>query len=95
MLYYNSISMAFLAGAMFPELILGAEEGLGAIVSGISTEFVSKAKQTVATTIASELADIANKNPDGITNLTLNEAIKRRKHRISHPKKLGRKSKRV
>lgn len=87
--------MAFLASAMFPELILGAEEGLGAIVSGISSEFVKNTKQSVATAVGSELADIATKNPDGITNLTLNEVIKKKNHRISHPRKHGRKSKRV
>ena len=88
--------MAFLAGAaMFPELILSAEEGLGSIVSGLTTEFASKAKQTIASNIGSEIADIATKNPDGITNLTLNEVIKKKNHRISHPRKHGRKSKRV
>jgi len=87
--------MAFLAGAMFPELILGAEEGLGAIVSGISSEFVKNTKQSIATAVGSEIADIATKNPDGITNLTLNEVIKKKNHRISHPRKHGRKSKRV
>jgi len=87
--------MAFLAGAMFPELILGAEEGLGAIVSGISSEFVKNTKQSVATAVGSELADIANKNVDGITNLTLNEVIKRRNHAIGHPRKSGRKRKHI
>lgn len=88
--------MAFLAGAaMFPELILDLEAGAGAIVSGISSEFVKNTKQSIATAVGSELADIANKNADGITNLTLNEVIKRKNHRISHPRKHGRKSKRV
>jgi len=88
--------MAFLAGAaMFPELILSAEEGMGAIVSGFSSEFASKAKQTVATAVGSELANIANKNPSGLTNMTLNETLKMRNHKKSHPRKLGRKSKRV
>jgi len=95
MLYYNRISMAFLAGAMFPELVLDLEAGAGAIVSGISSEFVKNAKQSVATTIGSELADIATKNPDGITNMTLNETLKMRNHKKSHPRKHGRKSKRV
>jgi hypothetical protein len=88
--------MAFLAGApMFGELILGAEEGLGAIVSGFSSEFVKNTKQSIATAVGSEIADIANKNADGITNLTLNEVIKRKNHAIAHPRKHGRKSKRV
>ena len=88
--------MAFLAGAaMFPELILGAEEGLGAIVSGISSEFVKNTKQSIATAVGSELADIVNKNPSGLTNMTLNETVKRKNHAIAHPRKHGRKSKRV
>jgi len=87
--------MAFLAGVMFPELILSAEEGMGAIVSGISSEFVKNTKQTVATAVGSELANIANKNPSGLTNMTLNETLKMRNHKKSHPRKLGRKSKRV
>ena len=87
--------MAFLAGVMFPELILSAEEGMGAIVSGISSEFVKNTKQTVATAVGSELANIANKNPSGLTNMTLNETLKMRNHKKSHPRKHGRKSKRV
>ena len=87
--------MAFLAGVMFPELILSAEEGMGAIVSGISSEFVKNTKQSIATAVGSELADIANKNVDGITNLTLNEVIKRRNHAIGHPRKSGRKRKHI
>ena len=87
--------MAFLAGAMFPELVLSAEEGLGAIVSGISSEFVKNTKQSVATAVGSEIADIANKNADGITNLTLNEVIKRKNHRKSNPRKLGRNRKHI
>ena len=87
--------MAFLASAMFPELILGAEEGLGAIVSGISSEFVKNTKQSVATAVGSELADIANKNPSGLTNMTLNEVIKKKNHAIAHPRKSGRKRKHI
>ena len=88
--------MAFLAGApMFGELILGAEEGLGAIVSGFSSEFVKNTKQSIATAVGSEIADIANKNADGITNLTLNEVIKRKNHRKSNPRKLGRNRKHI
>ena len=87
--------MAFLAGAMFPELVVSAEEGLGAIVSGISSEFVKNTKQSVATAVGSEIANIANKNPDGITNMTLNESVKRRNHRKSNPRKLGRNRKHI
>lgn len=87
--------MAFLAGAMFPELVVSAEEGLGAIVSGISSEFVKNTKQSVATAVGSEIANIANKNPDGITNMTLNEVIKKKNHRISNPRKLGRNRKHI
>jgi hypothetical protein len=88
--------MAFLAGAaMFPELILSAEEGLGSIVTGLTTEFASKAKQTIASNIGSELANIASSNPSGLTNMTLNETLKMRNHKKSHPRKHGRKSKRV
>ena len=87
--------MAFLAGAMFPELVLSAEEGLGAIVSGFSSEFVKNTKQSIATAVGSEIADIANKNADGITNLTLNEVIKRKNHRKSNPRKLGRNRKHI
>jgi len=86
--------MAFLA-PMFPELVLSTEEGLGAIVSGISTEFIKKAKQSIATTVDSEISDIANKNPSGMTNLTLNEIIKKKNHRILHPRKSGRIHKRI
>ena len=87
--------MAFLAGPMFGELILDLEAGAGAIVSGFSSEFVKNTKQSIATAVGSEIADIANKNADGITNLTLNEVIKRKNHAIAHPRKHGRKSKRV
>ena len=87
--------MAFLAGAMFPELVLSAEEGLGSLVTGFSSEFVKNAKQSIATTVGGEIADIANKNPSGMTNLTLNEAIKKKNHRISNPRKLGRKNKKI
>jgi hypothetical protein len=88
--------MAFLAGApMFGELILGAEEGLGAIVSGFSSEFVKNTKQSIATAVGSEIADIANKNPDGITNMSLNQAIRKKNHRISNPRKLGRNRKHI
>ena len=86
--------MAFLA-PMFPELVLSAEEGLGAIVSGISTEFVKNAKQSIATTVGGEIANIASSNPNGITNLTLNEIIKKKNYAISHPRKLGRRSKKI
>ena len=86
--------MAFLA-PMIPELILSTEEGLGAIVSGISTEFVKNTKQSIATTVGSEIANIASSNPNGITNLTLNEIIKKKNYAISHPRKLGRKKKRI
>lgn len=86
--------MAFLAGALFPELVLSAEEGLGAIVSGISTEFVKNTKQSIATTVNNEIANIT-KNPADITNLTLNEAIKKKNHRILHPRKSGRIHKRI
>jgi len=88
--------MAFLAGAaMFPELILSAEEGLGSIVTGLTTEFASKAKQTIASNIGSELANIASSNPSGLTNMTLNEVIKKKNHAISHPRKSGRKRKHI
>ena len=86
--------MAFLA-PMFPELVLSAEEGLGAIVSGISTEFVKNAKQSIATTVGGEIANIASSNPNGITNLTLNEIIKKKNHKILHPRKSGRIHKRI
>lgn len=86
--------MAFLA-PMFPELVLSAEEGLGAIVSGISTEFVKNTKQSIATAVGNEIANIANTNPSGMTNLTLNEVIKKKNYRISHPRKSGRKTKRI
>ena len=86
--------MAFLA-PMFPELVLSAEDGIGSIVSGISTEFIKKAKQSIATTVDSEISDIANKNPNGMTNLTLNDAIKTKNHAISHPRKSGRIHKRI
>ena len=86
--------MAFLA-PMFPELVLSAEDGIGSIVSGISTEFIKKAKQSIATTVDSEISDIANKNPSGMTNLTLNEIIKKKNHRILHPRKSGRIHKRI
>jgi len=87
--------MAFLAGPMFGELILDLEAGAGAIVSGFSSEFVKNTKQSIATAVGSELADIANKNADGITNLTLTEAIKRKNYRKSHPRKSGRKRKHI
>ena len=87
--------MSFIAAPMFPELVLSAEEGLGAIVSGISSEFVKNTKQSVATAVGSEIANIANKNPDGITNMTLNESVKRRNHRKSNPRKLGRNRKHI
>jgi hypothetical protein len=87
--------MAFLAGAMFPELVVSAEEGLGAIIGGISSEFVKNTKQSVATAVGSEIANIANKNPDGITNMTLNEVIKKKNHRKSNPRKLGRNRKHI
>ena len=86
--------MAFLA-PMFPELILDFEAGASAIVSGISTEFVKKAKQSIATTVDSEIANIASSNPNGITNLTLNEIIKKKNHKILHPRKSGRIHKRI
>ena len=86
--------MAFLA-PMFPELVLSTEEGLGAIVSGISSEFVKNTKQSIATAVGNEIANIANKNPSGMTNLTLNEIIKKKNHRILHPRKSGRIHKRI
>ena len=86
--------MAFLA-PMFPELILDFEAGASAIVSGISTEFIKKAKQSIATTVDSEIANIASSNPNGITNLTLNEIIKKKNHKILHPRKSGRIHKRI
>ena len=86
--------MAFLA-PMFPELILDFEAGASAIVSGISTEFIKNTKQSIATTVDSEIANIASSNPNGITNLTLNEIIKKKNHKISHPRKSGRIHKRI
>jgi hypothetical protein len=87
--------MSFIAAPMFAELVLDLEAGATAIVSGFSSEFASKAKQTVATAVGSELANIANKNPSGLTDMTLNETLKMRNHKKSHPRKHGRKSKRV
>jgi hypothetical protein len=87
--------MAFLAGALFPEILVSAEEGLGAIVSGFSTEFVKQNKQAVANVVGSEIGKIASQNPNGMTNLTLNEAIKTKNHAISHPRKSGRKRKHI
>ena len=87
--------MAFLAGALFPEILVSAEEGLGAIVSGFSTEFIKQNKQVVANVVGGEIGKLAFKNPNGITNLTLNEAIKTKNHAITHPRKLGRKRKHI
>lgn len=86
--------MAFLA-PMFPEILISAEESLGAIVSGISTEFVKQNKQAVANLVGGEIGKIALKNPNGMTNLTLNEAIKTKNHAIAHPRKSGRRSKHI
>jgi hypothetical protein len=79
--------MAFLAGPMFGELILDLEAGAGAIVSGFSSEFVKNTKQSIATAVGSEIADIANKNPSGLTNMTLNETNEKEESRHSTPKK--------
>lgn len=87
--------MSFIAAPMFAELVLDLEAGAGAIVSGISSEFVKNTKQSVATAVGSEIANIANKNPDGITNMTLNEVIKKKNHRKSNPRKLGRNRKHI
>ena len=87
--------MAFLAGALFPEILVSAEEGLGAIVSGISTEFVKQNKQAVANVVGGEIGKLALKNPNGMTNLTLNDAIKTKNHAILHPRKSGRIHKRI
>ena len=87
--------MAFLAGALFPEILVSAEEGLEAIVSGFSTEFVKQNKQAIANVVGGEIGKIASQNHNGITNLTLNEAIKTKNHAISHPRKSGRRSKHI
>ena len=89
--------MAFLAAAapIFPELIMSAEEGLGAMVSGFTTEFIKEKKKSIAKTIGADIYDITKKNPSGLTNLTLNEVIKKKNYKISHPKKVGRKHKRI
>ena len=87
--------MAFLAGAMFPELILDFEAGASAIVSGFSTEFVKQNKQALANVVGGEIGKLASKNHNGITNLTLNEAIKTKNHAISHPRKSGRKRRHI
>jgi len=87
--------MAFLAGPMFPEILVSAEEGIASLVTGFSTEFIKKAKQSIATTVDSEIANIASKNPSGMTNLTLNEIIKKKNYAISHPRKSGRIHKRI
>lgn len=87
--------MAFLAGALFPEILVSAEEGLGALVTGFSTEFIKQNKQAVANVVGGEIGKLASKNPHGITNLTLNEAIKTKNHAISHPRKSGRKRKHI
>jgi hypothetical protein len=87
--------MAFLAGALFPEILVSAEEGLGAILTGFSTEFVKQNKQAVANVVGGEIGKIASSNPNGMTNLTLNEAIKTKNHAIAHPRKSGRKRKNI
>lgn len=87
--------MAFLAGALFPEILVSAEEGLGALVTGFSTEFVKQNKQAIANVVGEKIGKIASQNPNGMTNLTLNEAIKTKNHAISHPRKLGRRSKHI
>jgi hypothetical protein len=55
--------MAFLAvtAPIFPELIMSAEEGLGAMVSGFTTEFLKEGKKSIAKTIGADIYDITIK----------------------------------
>lgn len=87
--------MAFLAP--FAEIVLeGIEAGVATnIVSGISNEFVKKAKPLVSQEAGKVIADYASNNPNGMVDMTLQNTIKNYNHRKHHPIKKGRIKKRI